>query len=145
MTRGVVDLEKLRVALQRMSRGNLLIIADRAAELVPRAKLRALVGDFVRLEEIAETESGAMSLLNDARKFHAASLRGDYYESFAVNSHNFMETSGGTAAFIAEFDRLLRKCIPAVKKGPRAPRPRTSFVRSIARSRTSRRTTDLAT
>lgn len=59
MTRRAVDLEKVRLALRRMSRGNLLIVAERAAELVPRAKLRALVGDLVRLEDLAEGRSGA--------------------------------------------------------------------------------------
>ena len=44
MTRRAADIDKLRVALRRMSRGNLLIIAERASEFVPRAKLGALVG-----------------------------------------------------------------------------------------------------
>jgi len=38
MTRRAIDLERLRVALRRLSRGNLLVIAERATELVPRAK-----------------------------------------------------------------------------------------------------------
>jgi hypothetical protein len=54
MTRRTVDIDKLRVALRRMSRGNLLIVAERTAELVPRAKLGALVGDLVRLEDLAK-------------------------------------------------------------------------------------------
>jgi hypothetical protein len=44
-----VDLETLRVALQQLSRGGLLMIAERAIEIVPSAKLGALVGDMVRL------------------------------------------------------------------------------------------------
>jgi hypothetical protein len=55
------------------------------------------------------------------RKFHDASLRGEYYESFGVNSKNFMEKSGGTEAFIAEFGRLIGKCVRASAKGPHAP------------------------
>ena len=104
-----------------MSRGNLLIVAERAIEIVPRAKLRALVGDMVRLDELAEGKRGAAPLLDEVRKFHEASLRGDYYDSFDVNSKNFMEKSEGTEAFIAEFDRLLGKCVRAAAKGPRAP------------------------
>jgi len=121
MSGRAIDLEKLRVALRHMSRGDLLIVAERAAELVPRAKLRALVGDRVRLEEIVEMKSGASPLLDEVRTFHATSLRGEFYESFDVNSKNFMEKSKGTDAFIAEFDRLLGKCIRAAAKGPRAP------------------------
>jgi hypothetical protein len=60
-------------------------------------------------------------LLEEVRRFHGASLNGDYYESFNVNSKNFMEKSEGTEAFIAEFDRLIGKCIRAAGKGPRGP------------------------
>jgi hypothetical protein len=48
-------------------------------------------------------------------------LRGEYYESFGVNSKNFMAKSGGTEEFIAEFDRLIGECVRAVVKGPHAP------------------------
>lgn len=62
-----------------------------------------------------------MPLPNEVRKFHAASMGGQYYESFAVNSKNFMEKSQGTEAFIAEFDRLLGRCVRAAEAGPRPP------------------------
>jgi hypothetical protein len=79
---GTVDIEKLRVALRRMSRGSLLIVAERAIEIAPRAKLHQLVGDMVRLDEVAEGKRGAAPLLAEVRKFHEASLRGEYYDSF---------------------------------------------------------------
>jgi hypothetical protein len=44
-------------------------------------------------------------------------LRGDYFESFDVNSKNYMDTSKGTDAFIVEFGRLIEKCIRASAKG----------------------------
>jgi hypothetical protein len=116
-----IDLEKLRVALQRLSRGNLLVVAARAIELVPRAKLGTLVDDFIRVDDLAKTKSGAAPLLAEVRRFHEASLRGDYYESFGVNSKNFMDKSEGTETFIAEFDRLMAKFIRAAEKGPHAP------------------------
>jgi hypothetical protein len=116
-----VDLDKLRVALRRMSRGNLLMVAERAIEIVPNTKLRALVKGMVRLDELAEARQGAAPLLDEVRKFHAASLRGEYYDSFDVNSKNFMEKSEGTEAFIAEFDRLVNKCVRAAPKAPRVP------------------------
>lgn len=121
MTRRAIDLERLNVALRRLSRDNLLVIAERATELVPRAKLRALVGDSVRLDDLAERKSGAAPLLNEVRKFHAASMRGDHFESFAVNSTNFMQESEGTEEFIADFDRLLGKCVRASEKTPGPP------------------------
>jgi hypothetical protein len=103
-----------------MSRGSLLIIAERAAELVPPARLPALVGDRVRIEDLEVAKPGALPLVREAKTFHAAALRGEYYESFDVNSKNFMEMSKGTEAF-AEFDRLLAKCIRAATRPPRAP------------------------
>ena len=39
---------------------------------------------------------------------------GHYFESFATNGKNFMARSQGTDAFIAEFDRFLRRCLRAV-------------------------------
>jgi hypothetical protein len=119
--RGPVDIEKLRVALRRASRGHLIRIAERAIEIVPRPKLGALVGDVVRREDLAAGRRGAAPLLAEVRKFHEASLRGDYYDSFDVHSKNFMEKSEGTEAFIAELDRLIGLCIRAAEKGPRAP------------------------
>ncbi|MGH9897092.1 MAG: hypothetical protein ACREA0_34870 [bacterium] len=60
-------------------------------------------------------------MLDEVGKFHAASMGGQYYESFAVTSKNFMEKSQGTEAFIAEFDRLLDRCVRAAEAGPRPP------------------------
>ena len=121
MSRGAVDVDKLRVALRRMSRGNLLMVAERAIEIVPRTKLGALVGDMVRLDQLADGKRGAAPLLDEVRKFHEASLRGENYDSFDVNSKNFMDKSEGTETFIAEFDRLSGKCVRAAGKGPHAP------------------------
>ena len=116
-----VNIEKLRVALRRMSRRNLLSVANRAIELVPRARLGALVAGMVQLELLTEDRRGAPSLLDEVRAFHDACLRGDYYDSFDVNSKNYMETSEGTDSFMAEFDRLIEKCIRASAKGPLSP------------------------
>lgn len=121
-----VDLEKLRFAFQRMSRGNLLSVAQRAIELVPRARLGALVAGMVRLDSLAEGKRGDALLLDEVRKFHDACFRGNYYDSFDVNSKNCMDTSEGTDAFIAEFERLIEKCIRASAKGP-LPQVREAF------------------
>ncbi len=121
MSVGAIDIEKLRVALRRMSRDNLLIVAERAIEIAPRARLRALVGDLVRLDAMADGKRGAEPLLAEVRKFHEASLRGEYYDSFGVNSKNFMDKSEGTETFIAEFERLVGECVRAAEKGPRPP------------------------
>jgi hypothetical protein len=97
------------------------MVAERAIEVVPRAKLGALLGGMVRLDQLAEGKRGAAPLLEEVQKFHDASLRGEYYHSFDVNSKNFMDKSEGTEAFIAEFDRLVGKYVRAAAKGPPAP------------------------
>jgi len=121
MTARRVALDKLRVALRKLSRGNLLMVAERAIEIVPRTKLQTLVGDLIRLDDLAPGKAGVAPLLEEVRKFHAESLAGEYYESFAVNSRNSMDESERTEAFIGEFDRLLTKCVRAAAKRPQGP------------------------
>jgi hypothetical protein len=112
-----VDIEKLRSALRHMSRRNLLGIANRAIELVPRARLGSLVAGMVRVDLLSEKTRDGASLLDEVRTFHDACSRGDYFESFEVNSKNYMDTSKGTDAFMVEFERLIEKCIRASAKG----------------------------
>jgi len=121
MTSRKVDLDKLRVALRRLKRGDLLAVAECAIEIIPRTKLEVLVGDMVCLEDLAGGRRGGAALLEDVRKFHEDSLAGEYYESFNVNSKNFMDKSEGTETFIAEFDRLLGKCVRASAKRSLGP------------------------
>lgn len=120
MTRQSTDTAKLRAALRRMRRGQLLLVAERAIELVPRTKLRQLVGDLLRFDELTGGTQGAAPLLQEVRDFHEASLRGEFYESFPVNWRNCMERSKGTDAFMAEFDRLLDRCVRASEEEPRS-------------------------
>ena len=117
MTEQSVDLEKLRVALRQLDRGRLLIIAERAIELLPGASLGVLVGDMIKVPRPTEREGAVGSLLAETRKFYEASLRGEYYQSFHVNWRNCTDKSQGTDAFIAEFDRLTGKCVQAVAAG----------------------------
>ncbi len=79
MTRRPTDLEGVRLALRGLTRGDLLIIAERAAELVPKVKLKALLGGFVQIEAVAKARLGPQSVLDEVRKFHAA-------EVWAVNT-----------------------------------------------------------
>jgi hypothetical protein len=112
------DLERLRRALRALRRGDLLIIAERAAELIPQAKLGALFGGFVRIDSQIQANGAPVSVLVEVQKFHTTALAGKYYQDFSVNSRNFMERSAGTDAFIADFDRLLGKCVRAADTGP---------------------------
>jgi len=117
MTHRITHLERLRKELRGMSRGDLLIIAERALELVPMATLKALVGDYVHVDDLAEASATPNALLDEVQTFHVDSLAGRYFEDFAVNSRNCTEHSRGTDAFIAEFKRLLRGCVSAADSG----------------------------
>jgi hypothetical protein len=110
---GSVDLAALRLALRQMPRGNILMIAERAIELLPEEALAILLRDFVQVPRLDAGKARAPSLLDQVRTFHDASLSGNYYESYAVNSKNDMDHSSGTDAFIAEFDRLIGMCLRA--------------------------------
>ena len=99
MNSHVSELEKLRTALRAMPRGDLPVIAERALELVPEVSLTSLLGDFVRVYGVENASLRPAPLLEEVQKFHADSLAGRYYQDFAVNSRNFMETSKGTDAF----------------------------------------------
>lgn len=118
MTAQKIDLDKLRTALRKMSRGDLLMVAERAIEILPKTKLGTLVGDMVRLEDLTRGKPDVGSLLDEVRKFHRESLAGEYFDGFAVNSKNFMNMSEGTGEFMEDFDRLLTGCIRAATKGP---------------------------
>jgi len=117
MTSRITNLEMLRKALRGMPRGDLLIIAERAIELVPRATLKALVGDYAHVDDLAEASAPPNAFLDEVQTFHVDSLAGRYFEDFAVNSRNCTQHSQGTEAFIAEFKRLLRGGIAAVDSG----------------------------
>ncbi len=114
------DLERLRRALRALRRGDLLIIAERAAELVPRARLGALLGDLVQIDALTQASEAQAPLLKEAQKFHTAVLGGKYYPDFSVNSRNFMERSAGTATA----DEFARTVDPAIADFADHERPR---------------------
>ena len=55
-------------------------------------------------------------LLTDVKLFEKASFAGEYYESFGVNSKNYTQKSAGTSAWIADYLRLLDRCVINAKK-----------------------------
>lgn len=46
---------------------------------------------------------------------------GEFYEQVEINNNGRQEQSGGTDSFIAEFDRLMRKCVGATEMGIEPP------------------------
>lgn len=121
-----IDRDKLRAQLRTLSNEYIFYMLDGAIELLPPAKLVKLVSRYLNLEDLRPDEQDATarcSLLGDVKAFDAASRAGQYYESFDVNSKNYMELSRGTRAFIADCNRLMDRCVAQALKGPPAEVP----------------------
>lgn len=107
-----IDRDKLRTALRHLGPEYVFYMLDDAIDLLPPTKLHAVVKKYLdvsRLRPDAEKPAPA-SLLADVRVFERASLAGEYYESFDVNSRNCTQKSSGTIAWIAQCCRLLDRC-----------------------------------
>ena len=127
MTQHPIDFNSVRAELRAMNRGSLLIIAERALELLPATQLSALLGDFVQLAASpAEAGDAPASQLDEVRGFYDAAMAGNYHEAVEINNRGRQEESGSTDAFISEFDRLLRRCIRAADQGTHSE-ARSSF------------------
>ncbi|NHZ45049.1 hypothetical protein [Massilia aquatica] len=82
------------------------------------------MSDFVKLEgTVLDPGHAPPALEEDTRQFFNAAMAGDYYETVEINNRGRQEQSAGTDAFVAEFDRLMRKCVgatpPEMKSGVR--------------------------
>ena len=112
-----IDRDKLRAAVRKLGNEYLFYMLDDALELLPPAKLHKIAKKYLDLERLrpdAEQPAGP-SLLTDVRRFEKASLAGEYYESFNVNSKNCTQQSAGTSAWIATCRRLLDRCVANAK------------------------------
>lgn len=118
MAKSGIDRDRLRAHVRRLHKRELLQLLDRAIDLVPDTRLAALVEGSVAPGKLRPDGGSARRLLKSVEVFREASLRGDYYEAFDVNSKNFMEKSGGTETWFAECERLFVRCAAAAKKRP---------------------------
>ena len=98
--------------------GRSFAMLDEAVGLLPKAKLDLLVRRYVspeRVEKEAPVPKSRPPLLAEVSDFIERSRRGDYFESFHVNSKNCTEQSNGTTAWIADCHRLLDRCVSRAK------------------------------
>lgn len=112
-----IDRDKLRVAIRRLGNQYVYYMLDDAIELLPPSKLAKLAGQYLDVKSLESAPKVERSLLAEVKAFEKASLAGDYYESFSVNSKNCQEMSRGTRAWIAECRRLLDRCVAEATKG----------------------------
>ncbi len=111
-----IDLAKLRARMRLQSSQTIYSILDDALDLLPSAKLEELIGRYLSLDDLRQdvaTPKGDSPdrLRTEAEAFAASSRRGDYFDSFDVNSKNCTEQSPGTMSWIAECNRLLDRCV----------------------------------
>ena len=105
------DLSALRRELQALPRGQLLVVAQRAIEMLPDAALRALLGDMIQIERHLQVTAPTPLLIDEVRDFGATSMSGRFYDDFAGHRRGHPQQSRGTDGFIAEFNRLLGRCV----------------------------------
>ena len=114
-----IDISALRQSIrQELDMDELLLLLDRAVELIPQAQLPQLLEGVLDLDSFRVDKTIAVkSLLEEVRDFQEESLAGVYYESFRVNSRNFMDQSRGTINWIAKFRGLMRRCLEECQGG----------------------------
>src|SRR5207244_4460693 len=110
-----LDREKIRALLRKLPDEYVVKLFYRAIEYVPDEHLPELVKGY--LSEADLRSAPPKTPIEAVRDFHAASLRGDYYEDFEVNSKNYMSMSRGTQTWIAECGRLVDLCVAEAKGG----------------------------
>jgi len=111
-----IDRDKVRAAIRRFPNESLFYMLDDAIELLPPAKLHKVVSKYLAVEQLRPDSKTKLALLASVKRFEKASLAGEYYESFDVNSKNYTEQSAGTRVWIAEYRRLLDRCVINAKQ-----------------------------
>jgi hypothetical protein len=108
-----IDRDKLRAEVRKLGNEYVFFMLDDAMDLLPPAKLHKISKKYLDLKRLRPDAEKATrpSLLTDVKRFEKVSLAGEYYESFGVNSKNCTQQSAGTSSWIAEFRRLLDRCV----------------------------------
>ena len=112
-----IDRDKLCSAVCRLDNDALRNMLDDAINVLPQTQLVKLAVRYLDVKSLQVSEPTRAGLLAEVKAFEKASRAGDYYESFDVNSKNYMEVSGGTRAWVAECGRLFDRCVKAAGKG----------------------------
>jgi hypothetical protein len=112
-----IDREKLRAALRSLGRERALEMLEDTLELLPQTKLMVVVKAYIDPAKLQPRRGRKDKILAAVKAFEEASLRGEYYEDFHVDSHNYMERSEGTVSWIAMCEELLDRCVDSAAHG----------------------------
>lgn len=99
---------QLSKALRRLTKDRLVDLVEDLCRVLPPAHLRRVLGRHLQLAK--PRPESADRVLRDVRAFHEASVAGAYYQSFGVNSKNFMMKSETTVAWGEDCEALLKRC-----------------------------------
>jgi len=113
-----IDRAKLRAAVRKLRNEYIFYMLDDALELLPPAKLHKIARRYLDVNQLHPDpeKTTKPSLLTEVKRFVRASLAGEYYESFSVNSKNCTQKSSGTTSWIAEYRRHLDHCVISSKE-----------------------------
>jgi hypothetical protein len=116
MSGGKLDLQRIRRVIRGSGSETIFFLLDDALSLLPPAKLRQLMAQYLKPEQFVSDVAVKRDLLAEVQAFQKACLAGEYYEAFDVNSKNCTQSSLGTLAWIADFRRLLFRYVEQAKK-----------------------------
>jgi hypothetical protein len=122
MARKRIEWEVLEPALRKLKKEELFQILRDAYQVLPASAVVAVFGSYVDLNMLdlpssSRKNAAPPGLLEAVQSFHDRSLAGQYYESFQVNSKNFMERSEGTELWIRECNQLFDRCVELSAQG----------------------------
>ena len=117
-----IDRDKLLAAVRKLGKEYVSFMLEDAIDLLPPSNLHKIASKYLDVKHLRpdrekETKS---NMLAEVKAFEKASLAGEYYESFNVDSKNFMNKSNGTIAWIADCNRLLARCVGHAREGDAA-------------------------
>ncbi len=122
MARKRIDWEALEPALRKLKKEELLQVLREAYQALPASGVVSVFSTYVDLTlpdspPPSRKSAAPRRLLEAVHRFHTESLAGHYYESFPVNSKNFMERSEGTELWISQCNQLFNKCVELSRQG----------------------------
>lgn len=109
-----LDRDALREYLRKLGRSDHLAMLDAAIDRLSDRDLAKVVKGRIDLGRMQrDPEKPVRGLLETVRAFHAASLAGERYKSFRVNSRNSSQLAEGTEDWIADCEQLFDRCVAA--------------------------------
>ncbi len=112
-----IDRDKVLERAELLDRDDLLILLSRAFDRLDDPEVFDVVWDYVHAEDVVLRDAEGTDFLSQIEAFHAKAVRGGFYQSFDVNSRNYMQKSAGTENFIAAHHRHTERCVRAAQGG----------------------------